>query len=91
VNRAAEFIILTAVRTGEARFMRVGEVDFEKKLWTVPAERMKTEDDAEGKPHEVPLCARAVAILKEVIAKGAPPDAYVFSGQWCKDGSKPLA
>ena len=90
VNRAAEFIILTAVRTGEARFMRVGEVDFPNKLWTVPAERMKTEDDPEGKPHEVPLCARAVAVLKEVIAKDAPPDAYVFSGQWCNDGSKPL-
>lgn len=27
VNQAAEFIILTAVRTSEARYMRVGEVD----------------------------------------------------------------
>jgi hypothetical protein len=48
VNQAAEFIILTAVRTGEARFMRVGEVDFAERLWTIPAERMKTEDDPDG-------------------------------------------
>jgi integrase len=90
VNRAAEFIILTAVRTGEARFMRVREVNFEDKLWTIPAERMKTEDHPEGKAHEVPLCARAIAILKSVIPKGAAPDAYVFAGQWSKDRTKPL-
>src|SRR3984957_16206347 len=61
VNQAAEFIILTAVRTGEARFMRMSEVDLPAKLWTIPAERMKTEDDAEGAAFEVPLSGPAVA------------------------------
>jgi integrase len=90
VNLAAEYIILTAVRTGEARLMRVGEVDFREWLWTIPAERMKTEDDAEGKDFEVPLCERAIAILKAVIPKEAPLDSYVFAGQWSKDHTKPL-
>ncbi|MBR0717860.1 integrase arm-type DNA-binding domain-containing protein [Bradyrhizobium liaoningense] len=90
VNRAAEFIILTAVRTSEARFMRVCEINFEKKLWTIPAERMKTEDDPEGEEHEVPLSARALAILHAIIPKGLDPDAYVFAGQWSKDHKKPL-
>lgn len=90
VNRAAEFIILTAVRTSEARLMKVHEINFEKKLWTVPAERMKTEDDPEGKEHEVPLCARALAILRAVIPEGADSYAYVFAGQWSKDNMKPL-
>lgn len=90
VNRAAEFIILTAVRTGEARFMRAREINFENKLWTIPAERMKTEDDPDGKEHEVPLCARALAILKEVMPKDIAPDAYVFAGQWSRDHMKPL-
>ncbi|SHN70680.1 Phage integrase family protein [Bradyrhizobium erythrophlei] len=90
VNLAAEFIVLTAVRTGEARFMRVREVDFEEKLWTVPAERMKTEDDPEGSCFEVPLSERAVAILEAVVPNGAPPDAYVFAGQWSGNGEKPL-
>jgi integrase len=90
VHLAAEFIILTAVRTGEARLMRVGEVDFSEKLWTIPAERMKTEDDLAGTAFEVPLCDRAIAISTEVIPKGASPEAYVFAGQWSKDRSKPL-
>jgi integrase len=90
VNLAAEYIILTAVRTGEARFMRVREVDFAERLWIIPAERMKTEDDPQGKDFEVPLCDRAIAILKAVIPKDAAPDAYVFAGQWSNDYTKPL-
>jgi len=90
VNQAAEFIILTAVRTSEARYMRAGEVDFVELLWTIPAERMKTEDDPEGTDFEVPLSDPAIAILKAVIPKGAEPDAYVFAGQWSEDHAKPL-
>ncbi|APG08147.1 hypothetical protein BKD09_07385 [Bradyrhizobium japonicum] len=90
VNCAAEFIILTAVRTSEARLMRVREIDFAEKLWTIPAERMKTEDDPEGSDFEVPLCDRAVSILRSVISKNTPSDAYVFAGQWSKDHLKPL-
>jgi len=90
VNQAAEFIILTAVRTGEARYMRVGEVDFSERLWTIPAERMKTEDDPNGTAFEVPLSVPAIAILNAVIPNGAGPNAYVFAGQWSKDRAKPL-
>lgn len=70
--------------------MRAKEVDFKEALWTIPAERMKTEDDPEGKPHEVPLCARAVAILKAAMPKDLDSEAYVFAGQWSKDHTKPL-
>ena len=90
VNLAAEFIILTAVRTGEARFMRVREVEFVERLWIIPAERMKTEDSPEGLCFEVPLSDRTVSILKAVIPKDASPDAYVFAGQWSRNGEKPL-
>lgn len=90
VNLAAEYIVLTAVRTGEARVMRKREINFKDALWTIPAERMKTEDHPEGRPHEVPLCARAIAILHAVMPKDLDPDAYVFAGQWSRDHSKPL-
>jgi integrase len=90
VNQAAEYIILTAVRTSEARYMRVGEVDFAERVWTIPAERMKTEDDPEGTDFEVPLSDPAIAILKAVIPKGAGSDAFVFAGQWSGDHTKPL-
>lgn len=58
--RAVEFVALTAARSNEARSMTWDEVDFNEKLWTVPAERMKA-----AKAHEVPLSARAIEILKE--------------------------
>jgi integrase len=90
VHLAAEFVILTAVRTGEGRLMRLREVDFETNLWTIPAERMKTEDDPDGTDFEVPLCHRAISILKLVIPKDLAPDAYVFAGQWSEDHLKPL-
>ena len=60
VTRAMlEFLILTAARSGEARGMTWQEVDFEAKIWTVPAERMKAK-----LPHRVPLSVQALAILR---------------------------
>lgn len=57
--RALEFLILTAARTGETIFATWDEIDLREKTWTVPAERMKAK-----KEHRVPLCARAIEILK---------------------------
>jgi integrase len=57
--RALEFTILTAVRTGETIGALWSEVDLKHKLWTIPAERMKS-----GREHRVPLSDRAVEILK---------------------------
>ena len=59
--RALEFTILTASRIGEALGMRWDEIGLDAKLWTIPAERMKS-----GKEHRVPLSPRAMAILKEM-------------------------
>lgn len=56
---ALEFTILTAARTGEVIGAKWEEVDMEKAIWTIPANRMKA-----GKEHRVPLSARAVEILK---------------------------
>lgn len=57
--RALEFAILTAARSGEVRGATWVEIDLDAATWTVPAERMKAR-----KPHRVPLCARAVALLR---------------------------
>jgi integrase len=56
---ALEFTILTAARTGEVRGARWTEVDFESKVWTIPAERTKRQRE-----HRVPLAPRALEILK---------------------------
>lgn len=78
---ALELCILTAARSGEILGMRWSEIDFEKKIWTVPANRMKA-----GREHRVPLSLRATAILRE-LDKTKTGD-FVFPGQAC---GKPLS
>jgi integrase len=53
-----EFLILTAARSEEVRGATWDEIDFEKRIWTVPAARMKRK-----KEHVVPLSNRALEIL----------------------------
>ena len=57
---ALEFLILTAVRSGEARGALWPEIDFTSATWTVPAERMKVKMRA---AHAVPLSRCALALL----------------------------
>lgn len=57
--RSLEFAILTAARSGEARGAKWSEIDLDRAVWTVPAERMKA-----GKEHRVPLSPRAMALLE---------------------------
>jgi integrase len=71
--RALEFAILTAARSGEVRGMTWAEVDFEAKLWRVPADRMKA-----GFTHEVPLSDAAMSILLSVQEEGQEPADFVF-------------
>ena len=57
---ALEFLILTAVRSGEARLATWDEIDMDAAVWTVRAERMKS-----GREHRIPLSNRALEILGE--------------------------
>lgn len=57
---AIEFAILTASRSGEVRGAQWDEVDMDNAIWCIPGERMKM-----GRPHRVPLSARALAVLRE--------------------------
>jgi integrase len=59
--RALEFAILTAARTGEVIGARWAEIDLIERMWTIPAERMKSR-----KEHRVPLSAPAIAILEQL-------------------------
>jgi integrase len=59
--RCLEFLILTAVRSGEARGARWDEIDLDREIWTIPAKRMKG-----GREHRVPLSKPAIAILRQM-------------------------
>ena len=50
--------ILTAARSGEVRGMTWDEIDFDNRMWVVPAERMKA-----AREHRVPLSDQALAII----------------------------
>ncbi len=71
---ALELAILTACRTSEVLAAEWSEFDLEKKIWTVPASRMKA-----GRPHRVPLSSRAFAIVEKLAE--ARTGKFVFPGQ----------
>jgi integrase len=71
---ALELCILTATRSGEILGMRWSEIDLNKKIWTVPADRMKA-----GREHRVPLPPRAASILRQLEKLKAGD--FVFVGQ----------
>lgn len=70
--RALDFAILTAARLGEVVKAKWSEIDFNARLWTVPAEHMKR-----GKEHRVPLSDAALAIL-QALPGNHDPDSRVF-------------
>ncbi|MGV1017568.1 MAG: tyrosine-type recombinase/integrase [Fluviibacter phosphoraccumulans] len=81
-SQALRLALLTATRTVEIIQARWGEVDFDKKVWTIPAERMKA-----GEEHRVPLSDQALTILNERHVEGVPDEAYIFSAR----KNKPLS
>src|SRR6266516_2321716 len=63
--RALELIILTATRSGEVLGARWTEINLEKRLWTIPAARMKA-----GKEHRAPLSDAACDVLRGLARDG---------------------
>ena len=70
---ALEFTILTAARTSEAILAKLSEIDFVKKIWTIPGERTKS-----GREHRVPLCDRAIEIIREAARGVNDRDTFIF-------------
>ncbi|MEH6478238.1 MAG: site-specific integrase, partial [Sneathiella sp.] len=71
--KALMFTCLTGMRTGEVLGAKWSEFDFASRLWTCPAERMKT-----GMEHRVPLTDEMLAIVEPLQAMASD---YVFEGQ----------
>lgn len=58
-SMALRFLILTVPRTTELRLAKWEEIDFDKRMWTIPAGRMKA-----SKQHRVPLSDAAIELLQ---------------------------
>ncbi len=72
---AFEFLVLTATRSVETREARWSEVDLDKKVWTIPASRMKAK-----KEHRVPLTERSLAILNAAAPFKQAKSDLIFPG-----------
>lgn len=71
--QAVEFLIFTAARTSEVVGARWTEIDLERRIWTIPANRIKARRE-----HRVPLSPPAIAILT-ALAKIRESE-FVFPG-----------
>ncbi len=79
--KAMQMTILTACRTSEVLGATWAEVDLERRVWTVPAERMKM-----GKEHRVPISDALLTILEGLTREENNP--HLFPGM---KAGKPLS
>ena len=72
---ALQFAILTAARSSEVRLATWGEIDWDNKVLTIPAERTKGERE-----HREPLTYQALALLDKVKPLRSGLDSLIFPG-----------
>jgi len=80
---ALQFIVHTFVRPGELRSAEWKDIDLDKALWRIPAEKMKMKEE-----HIVPLSKQVLALL-EKIKKVSGRYNIVFPGS--HDSKKPMS
>ncbi|WP_434586089.1 tyrosine-type recombinase/integrase [Klebsiella sp. R390] len=82
-RNATRLLMLTGLRTIELRASEWVDIDFDKGVWNIPAERMKMR-----RPHLVPLSSQVRELLEEIhqlTGRGK----YVFPGR--NDAGKPMS
>jgi len=80
---ATKLLMITGLRTIELRTTEWADIDFDKSIWQIPAERMKMR-----RPHIVPISRQARELLEELhqlTGRGR----YVFHGR--NDAGKPMS
>ena len=71
--RCLQFAILTATRSGNAREALWEEINWDKKQWIIPAEKMKASSNGD---HIVPLSDQAIELIRSVQTQGY--SRYIF-------------
>lgn len=75
-QHALHLALLTGLRDSSIRGAKWQEIDWDKAIWVVPAERMKSRRE-----HRVPLPTQAIAALKKLQAfSKSTPEEYIFKG-----------
>lgn len=77
VVRAAMLIMAYCFpRPGECRLARWNEIDFERAIWTIPAERTKMRRE-----HKIPLSRQALEVFRQLHSRTGLEGGYCFPGQ----------
>jgi integrase len=79
-RHALQLLALTFVRPGELRAARWSEFDFETRVWTIPASRMKMRRE-----HRVPLSSQALAILRDLRVISGGGNEFVFPHRFSRE------
>lgn len=74
-SAALQFLIFTVARTSEVTGAQSFEIDFARKIWIVPAERMKA-----LREHIVPLSVNALEVLHQIWPLSAASGGLIFPG-----------
>jgi len=69
-----KLLLLTGVRFSEANEMQENEIDWRRKVWTIPENRTKSK-----RKHLVPLIDLALEILEKMRARRDPEVPYMFA------------
>lgn len=92
---ALQLTLLTFVRSSEIRFMRWNEIDHERAIWTIPANRIEINGVKHShrgakmkEPHVVPLSRQALEVLEKLRPMTGHLE-LVFAGD--HDAHKPMS
>jgi integrase len=76
VRAAMQIMAYCFPRPGECRMARWGEIDFDEKIWTIPAERTKMRRE-----HKIPLSRQALATFRDLHNLTGLESQLCFPGQ----------
>lgn len=85
IRLAMKLSALTFCRPGEIRYAEWDEFDLKKKVWVIPAERMKMRRE-----HMVPLSRQAVDIVKE-LRETALSTRFLFANARAPKSDRPMS
>ncbi len=82
---ALRLLLVLGLRRVEIATAEWSEIDFDKRVWTIPSEKTKN-----GRTHELPLPAIAIRLLKE-LRKHAGRSRYVMPSPTGKEHVTPMS
>ena len=88
VRISFRLLVLTTAWPADVRFAEWSEIDWEQRIWTVPASRSRVRSVRVQRPHRIPLSDRAMHLLDGAWELSRPEGGLIFPTE--RDG-RPLS